>query len=105
MGQPIDSAAFRAIVFDEEELGSHGGRRTNAAVALLTIAHEVGHHVCGHTVSQHRVKLWEMELEADQVAGAILVKSAWSSFFWSVRGWRRPPVGGFLGSRQEDPRK
>lgn len=39
------------------------------------IAHEIAHHVCGHTLSDISKKnRWAMELEADQAAGALLRK-------------------------------
>jgi hypothetical protein len=36
------------------------------------LGHEVGHHVCGHTVGVNATRPWEKELEADSVAGNIV---------------------------------
>jgi hypothetical protein len=76
-----DSA--KVLVFDEDELNVDADApdgRINNAIALLTIAHEIGHHLCRHLQDRH-VSPWEQELEADQVAGAILVKSVWRKWF------------------------
>lgn len=39
---------------------------------MIIYGHEVGHHVCGHTVGELRGLPWEKELEADRFAGAAL---------------------------------
>jgi hypothetical protein len=81
---------IRLLVFDEDELdqfGKHPGdkdARLNTAIVLLTLAHEIGHHVCGHLLSNDD-RGRTQELEADRVAGAILSKSPWRGFY-SARG-------------------
>ena len=39
------------------------------------LAHEVGHHICKHTLEGTQKTAWEQELEADQTAGALLSRS------------------------------
>jgi hypothetical protein len=76
----------RIIVVDEDELERLGKptktalARTNISISLLTLAHEIGHHVCEH-VAGREVPHWQQELEADGVAGAILVTSPWRAFY------------------------
>jgi len=41
---------------------------------LLVIAHEIGHHVCGHTVGMLRDNPWAKELEADTFSGFAMRK-------------------------------
>jgi hypothetical protein len=57
----------RYIVYDPN-IGSTD-RLWDAREALI-IAHEVGHHVCGHTAGQMQSNPWQKELEADRFAGA-----------------------------------
>jgi hypothetical protein len=41
----------------------------------LVLAHELGHHACGHTIATEtttKEESWKRELEADQFAGALL---------------------------------
>lgn len=79
----------RIILFDEEEFERFkldpklllpNADRTNYFLSLLTLAHEIGHHVCEH-LTDNTNSLKEQELEADRVAGAILSKSQWREFF------------------------
>jgi hypothetical protein len=60
--------ARRMILFDDEWINHFGQYR-------VILAHEVAHHVCKHTMSQFSDAPWDMELEADRTAGAILRKA------------------------------
>ncbi|MFM9848449.1 MAG: M48 family metalloprotease [Hyphomicrobiaceae bacterium] len=53
----------RVIVFDGSEWGGKDSRRR------FVIAHEIGHHICGHTEQSHEDNPWKGELEADRFAG------------------------------------
>ena len=73
----------RILAFDEDELDADANTplgRANNSIALVTIAHEIGHHVCRH-LTDRKVQPWDQELEADQVGGAILAQSSWRGFF------------------------
>lgn len=64
--------ARRLIVFDNEwfsQLSQRGG------AYRVILAHEVGHHVCRHTLGEFRDQPLEKELQADRAAGAILRKA------------------------------
>lgn len=39
---------------------------------MIIYGHEVGHHVCGHTIGMFRNQPWPKELEADRFAGAAI---------------------------------
>lgn len=39
---------------------------------IFVIAHELGHHVCGHTAGLMMNRPWDKELEADRFAGAVI---------------------------------
>jgi hypothetical protein len=86
MSKGTSGGLVRIIVVDEDELERFGKptktalARTNISISLLTLAHEIGHHVCGH-VAGREVPHWQQELEADGVAGAILVTSPWRGFY------------------------
>ncbi len=55
----------RYIVFDPVWLSGGFSRE-------LVMAHEIGHHACGHTLAQLDDNPWARELEADKYAGAAL---------------------------------
>ena len=55
----------RYVVYDPEAYGWGISR-------YLVFGHEVGHHVCGHTVGTMAESPWARELEADRYAGAVL---------------------------------
>ncbi len=59
--------ARRMIVFDDMWMTSvpRGQYR-------VILAHEVGHHVCRHTLDRYAATPWDIELEADRTAGALL---------------------------------
>lgn len=57
----------RLIVFDPTRYYP-----TRAGSHQLVLAHEAGHHVCGHTIGKLRQDPWAAELEADRYAGAAL---------------------------------
>jgi hypothetical protein len=71
----------KILVYDPTEIDRHrADTRGNWRSALFAIAHEIGHHVCGHIVAgggSSRTR----EIEADTVAGAILAQSVWRNFF------------------------
>lgn len=64
--------ARRLIVFDNNWFSqiSHKG-----GAYRVILAHEIGHHVCRHTLGEFRAQPLERELQADQAAGAILRKA------------------------------
>jgi hypothetical protein len=67
----------KVLVYDPAEIDRdrvHSKR--NWVSALFTIAHEIGHHVCGH-IAAGGGSSPSREIEADTVAGAILARSAW----------------------------
>jgi hypothetical protein len=71
----------KILVYDPIEMD----RRTvhskiNWGSAVFTIAHEIGHHVCGH-IAEGGGSSPSREIEADTVAGAILAQSVWRDFF------------------------
>jgi hypothetical protein len=71
------------LAFDEDELDADANTplgRANNSIALLTLGHEIGHHLCRH-LTDRKLPPWEQELEADQVGGAILAQSSWRGFF------------------------
>jgi hypothetical protein len=63
------SSARRMIVFDEAWFA-----RISAASAdyHIILAHEVGHHVCKHTLPAYYQNPWDKELEADRTGAALL---------------------------------
>lgn len=61
----------RLIVFDPIWY-SYGMKGGGEGSPLLVLAHEAGHHMCGHTKGKMRENPWAMELEADRYAGAAL---------------------------------
>ena len=77
VGKPL-----KMLVFDpnwlqavkDRESWSREVWRANAALALSTLAHEIGHHVCDHLADGRGSLPWK-ELEADAIAGAILSSS------------------------------
>jgi hypothetical protein len=44
--------------------------RTSTTEAYLVLAHEAGHHFCGHTIESVKIGPKERELEADRFSGA-----------------------------------
>lgn len=70
-GFAVISGGVRYIVYDPiwyQDTGSEAG-----AVALV-LGHEVGHHVCGHTMGMLRDDPHSKELEADRYLGAAVRK-------------------------------
>jgi peptidase M48-like protein len=68
---------LRMIVYDP--IWFHGKvfspRYATAIARHAVLAHELGHHVCGHTTGRTTKMIrWERELEADQFEGAVLAK-------------------------------
>lgn len=69
-------------------IGKDGGRYVVIGTAfgghsvenMITLGHEVGHHICGHTIRNTSTP-WEMELEADRISGV------------GLRGWVRNGMG------------
>ena len=78
------------------------------AIALLTLGHEIGHHVCEH-LTKNEGTPWQQELEADEVAGAILSKSDWLGFYnlqkSTVMAAARTSLGSAEGSDSHPPLK
>ena len=65
-----------AVIYENERfivLGSmipRGGVEAGQHDFVLVIGHEIGHHVCGHTLEMMRSDHVRMELEADEYSGA-----------------------------------
>ena len=103
----------KLLVMDENELevpDDATGERvflTNA-IALLTLGHEIGHHVCEH-LTKNEGTLWQQELEADEVAGAILVNQIGSGFYSlkksHIMSAARKSLGSEEGSESHPPLK
>ncbi len=95
----------KVLVMDENELevpDIETGDRvflTNA-IALLTLGHEIGHHVCEH-LTKNEGTPWQQELEADEVAGAILSKSDWLGFYNLQKSTVMAAARTSLGSAEE----
>ena len=70
------TSGFRYILYDEEFMNSLSNRNNKYWANMAVLAHEVGHHINGHTlgedVSQYNNRL--QELEADEFAGFVLSK-------------------------------
>jgi len=68
-GFAVIASGVRYIVFDYDwySIGDTAGH-------LLLVGHEVGHHVCGHTLGTMTNDPWAKELEADQFGGAAIRK-------------------------------
>jgi hypothetical protein len=62
-----DDRARRVIVYDAKWMGVLESKAYG-----VILAHEVGHHICRHTVGDFLVAPRNMELEADRAAGALL---------------------------------
>jgi hypothetical protein len=62
-------SARRTIIFDDRWMISQLSESADYSVLL---AHELGHHACGHTLERFGKSPHEVELEADRAAGAIL---------------------------------
>ena len=60
---------MRYIIYDPELFADEGG---GAGSRYWALAHELGHHACGHTDGSHRSNSWQQELEADLFSGAAL---------------------------------
>jgi len=93
----------RIIMFDPRFMA----RIANAACpdwgALSVLAHEVGHHLAGHTIRASTTQ-WKDELEADEFSGFVLARLGASLVDAPVRlpafcpKLRRPPIlGGWTG--------
>ncbi len=66
---------LRYIIYDQEFMASMDKAAPNWA-ALSILAHEVGHHLCGHTLrmSDNLVHQRSQELEADEFSGFVMAK-------------------------------
>ena len=60
---------MRYIIYDPELFADEG---FGIGSRYWALAHELGHHACGHTDGTHRSNNWQQELEADQYSGASL---------------------------------
>jgi hypothetical protein len=45
----------------------------------MVLGHEIGHHVCGHTLGMMQSDAWAKELEADRYAGSAIRRSGHTS--------------------------
>ena len=61
----------RVIAYDPSLIYSAGPELGGLGYRFV-LAHELGHHVCGHTISKFRDDPWKFELEADRMAGYIV---------------------------------
>lgn len=62
----ITKSGQRIVIYDPiffDRLHGSGSR-------YFVLGHEIGHHVCGHTVGAFRKNPWDYELEADRFAGS-----------------------------------
>lgn len=66
------SSARRMIVFDD---GWFDRVSNQGAQYRVILAHEIGHHICKHSLGEFFDQPWEKELQADRAAGAILRKA------------------------------
>lgn len=64
-------AARRMIVFDGNWFARMSSR---GAEYRIILSHEIGHHVCKHTLGQFFGGPWDRELEADRAGAAVLRK-------------------------------
>ena len=64
-------AARRMIVFDGDWFNRIAAR---GAQYRIILAHEIGHHVCKHTLGPLVGRSWDRELEADRAGAAVLRK-------------------------------
>ena len=67
---------IRYILFDKEFMDAIA-TRTNSWSSISILAHEIGHHVNGHTLGEKEITLSEsrqMELEADEYSGFVMFK-------------------------------
>ena len=71
----------KVLVYDPAEIyRDRVHSKRNWGSAVFTIAHEIGHHVCGH-IAAGGGSSPSREIEADTVAGRILRHSVWRDFF------------------------
>ena len=68
------TSARRMIVFDDRWFASIS-MRDQVANYRVVLAHEIGHHLCRHTLGEFRDQPHAKELQADRAAGAILRKA------------------------------
>ena len=64
-----DGNGLKMIVMDPQY--QHAGHLGGIAYRFV-LAHEIGHHVCGHVYGDKAGLAWEKELEADRFAGAAM---------------------------------
>jgi hypothetical protein len=78
-------AGERYIVYDPSVFGygSSGPSR------WLVLGHEIGHHVCGHTVGMMQSDPWAKELEADRYSGAAIRRLGYLSIQDELESARR----------------
>ena len=70
------TSGFRYILYDEEFMNSLSNRNNKYWANMAVLAHEVGHHINGHTLSE-KISQYDnrlQELEADEFAGFVLSK-------------------------------
>jgi predicted metalloprotease len=71
------------------------GGITSYAARYMVLAHEIGHHVCGHTIGMMQDDPWGKELEADRYAGSAIKRAESLSFDQVVEAARETlPVAG-----------
>ena len=63
------------IVYDPRWYGGI----TSTAARFMVLGHEIGHHVCGHTVGLMQENPWQKELEADRYAGSAIKRVGYVS--------------------------
>lgn len=89
----------RYIIYDREYMSSVGRAPYNTWPAFAVIAHEIGHHLCGHTLKTDGSRP-PLELEADHFAGFSLARMGaplpdalqfWSSIIPDVSSATHPP--------------
>jgi hypothetical protein len=69
-------STIRRMVLWDNDWTERKWKEANAVGGVIIIlAHEIGHHVCRHTIEAFRHNPRQMELEADRAAGALLRKA------------------------------